>query len=319
MISREEKFFTSKVGVVIGAVTAASLWGSAFPFMKLAYAILDIQEKDIFEQLVFSSHRFLLASLLIIGYLFLTKGYTPVEKKDLKALFKVGFILTFLQYFFFPIGIAYSTGIQGSIISGTLTFFQVILAHFMLANDSLNWRKVIGLLVGFTGVILVNLSRGDLQLDFGIGELFILMAMFLGALGNVLSKQYAPTMDLVYLCGYQMLFGSLGLLVLGSVKVGVLPFIYSGKALLVLLYLGFLSACGFILWNKVIKYNYVGKVSPYLFFIPVTGVTLSTVLLGEVPHLNSLFALILVIIGILIVNYKQKNKEELSRGGIKTL
>ena len=38
---------------------------------------------------------------------------------------------------------SYSSGIEGAIISGTSSFFQILLAHFLYKDDALNMRKVI--------------------------------------------------------------------------------------------------------------------------------------------------------------------------------
>src|SRR5699024_6938085 len=115
-------------------------------------------------------------------------------------------------------------GIQGSIIAGTTSFFQIIFAHFMYEDDKLNRLKVLGLLVGFSGVILVNLPKGDMQFSMGIGELLLLCAMASGGLGNILARNGSQRMDVIYLTAYQMLIGSLGLIFIGVISVGFYPF-----------------------------------------------------------------------------------------------
>ena len=81
-----------------------------------------------------------------------------------------------------------------------------------------------------------------------------------------------------------------------------MPFTFHMQTLLMLLYLSFLSAAGFCIWNTVMKYNKVGKVSMYMFFIPVFGVILSSLILGEAIHSFVLFGLACVATGIIIVN-----------------
>ena len=72
---------------------------------------------------------------------------------------------------------SYSSGIEGAIISGTSSFFQIILAHFLYKDDALNMRKIIGVSIGFCGVVLVNVpSDGSLSFHFGIGSLLLLSA-----------------------------------------------------------------------------------------------------------------------------------------------
>lgn len=81
-----------------------------------------------------------------------------------------------------------------------------------------------------------------------------------------------------------------------------MPFTFSVHAILMLIYLSFLSAAGFCIWNTIMKYNKVGKVSMYMFFIPVFGVLLSSMILGEAIHSFVLFGLACVAAGIIVVN-----------------
>lgn len=304
-----ERFFTSPLGIIIAAVTATFLWGSAFPLIKLSYEALHIRPEDVFEQLLFAGYRFFLAALLIMGFISLLRRKIRYQKGTVTGLMTIALFQTFLQYVFFYIGLSYSTGVQGSIIAGTTSFFQIMLAHFMYKNDYLSLRKVIGLIIGFMGVILVTSTRGAIQFNFGIGETFLLIAMFSGALGNILAKNASMKMDILYMTAFQMLIGSIGLIVIGASQVGFLPFVFDLMSGLMLIYLAFLSAAGFVLWNTVMKYNKVGSISTYLFLIPVFGVFLSTVMLNEALHQFILLSLVLVVAGIIIVNKKKKTKK----------
>lgn len=93
-----------------------------------------------------------------------------------KTLGMIALFQTILQYIFFYVGLSYSTGVQGSIIAGTTSFFQILLAHFMYKNDALSLRKGLGLLLGFAGVILVTSTKGSIEMNIGIGEILLLLA-----------------------------------------------------------------------------------------------------------------------------------------------
>lgn len=87
-------------------------------------------------------------------------------------------------------------------------------------------------------------SDGSLSFHFGIGSLLLSAAM-LYSYGNILAKEGSKTLDIGYMTAYQMIFGSIGLLCIGALQVGVMPFTFSLHALLMLIYLSFLSAAGF--------------------------------------------------------------------------
>ncbi|MBO1581155.1 DMT family transporter [Bacillus sp. XF8] len=311
---KTEKFFTHPIGVFIAALTATFLWGSAFPFIKLSYAELGIRSHEVGEQILFAGYRFFLSGVMLLFFFKVLGKDMYFKKETAKQLVQIGLFQTFLQYVCFYIGMSYSSGIEGAIISGTSSFFQILLAHFLYKDDALNIRKVIGVSIGFCGVILVNFpSDGNAAFHFGIGELLLLGAAMMYSYGNILAKEGSKTLDVGYMTAYQMIFGSIGLLCIGIFQVGFMPFVFNTKSLLMLLYLSFLSAAGFCIWNTVMKYNKVGKVSMYMFFIPVFGVMLSSMILGEAIHSFVLFGLACVAAGIIVVNRTpnvQKTEQE---------
>ncbi len=308
-----EQFYKNKYGVIFAAVLCTALWGSAFPVIKLSYEALQIQQGEIGQQILFAGYRFFLAALLIMLFMLSFKKGIGYEKGTFKPLLKIGFFQTFFQYLLFYIGLSYSTGIQGAIIAGTISFFQIIFAHYMYENDKISFRKTMGLLVGFTGVVLVNVTRGTFEFQFGIGEICLTIAMISCAYGNILAKNGSQKMNVMYLTSYQMLLGGFGLLVVGSLSVGPMPFTFTTYSLGLLLYLSLLSSIGFVIWNNVMKYNYVGHVSMYLFLIPVFGVILSSLLLNEIIHIFVVLGLLFVTSGIIIVNRNKVEEYSISK------
>ncbi|WP_128755884.1 DMT family transporter [Bacillus sp. LL01] len=303
-----EKFYTSKLGIIAAAMLATFLWGSAFPAIKLSYTALDIGANDYDKQLLFAGYRFLLAGLMIFLFFTLFRQSLKLRRATIVPLMQLGFMQTFLQYLLFYFGLSYSTGMQGAVIAGTASFFQILFAHFLYADDSLSVRKWLGIALGFAGVLVVNLPKAGADFQFGIGELLLLLAMMASAYGNIMAKERAATMDVSYLTAYQMLFGSVGLIVVGGVSAGFFPFTFDLYTVGLVVYLAFLSAAGFVLWNNVMKYNKVGKVSMYLFLVPVFGVMLSAVFLDEVMHYTILMGLTLVVLGIIIVNRQMSER-----------
>ncbi|WP_404349911.1 DMT family transporter [Sutcliffiella horikoshii] len=302
MAVKAEKFFTSKLGIIAAAMFATFLWGSAFPAIKLSYTALDIGANEYDKQLLFAGYRFFLAGVMIFLFFTLFKQSLKLRRATIVPLAQLGLVQTFLQYLLFYFGLSYSTGMQGAVIAGTASFFQILFAHFLYADDSLSVRKWLGIALGFGGVLVVNLPKAGAGFQFGIGELLLLLAMMASAYGNIMAKERAASMDVSYLTAYQMLFGSVGLIIVGGVSAGFFPFAFDSYTLLLVVYLAFLSSAGFILWNNVMKYNKVGKVSMYLFLVPVFGVLLSGLFLNEVMHYTILIGLMLVVIGIIIVN-----------------
>jgi len=224
-------------------------------------------------------------------------------REHLRPLLALGLTQTTLHYLFFYIGLAHTTGVKGSIVVGSSTFFSVLLAHFLYANDKLSRRRVIGCVTGFAGVILVNLNRGGIDFDVSMrGEGFVAIAAFLLSASSIYGKRLSQRMDAVVMTGLQLTMGGLVLWATGFALGGSLHgFTAASTALLA--YLILLSSVAFTLWSLLLKHNRVGTVAIYTFLIPIFGALLSAVFLGErIFDLRYLAALMLVCVGIWTVH-----------------
>lgn len=298
----KDKWLTSKIGIFVSAVLTAILWGSAFPGIKMAYALLEIGSRDIWSQILFAGFRFTLAGVMTLGLIFFTRKKvllpTRQEAKDFALL---GFVLTYLCYFFFHVGLANTTGVKGAILGGLSTFATILCSHFLTLDDKLNFRKCIGCVTGFLGIVIMNLG-GDLSGFSFLGEGCMLANALCFGLGSVLSKKIANSRDSSYISGYQLLFGGIGLLLTGALGGGHFRN-FGPMAMALILYMAFVSAGGFALWTGLLKRNPSSRVAIYHFLTPVFGAVFSAVLLGEdLFHFSSLGALILVCLGIAVVN-----------------
>lgn len=284
------------------------LWGSSYPFLKLSYQSLQIGSTETYEQLLFAGYRFTLAGLLIMAYMLVRRerlGYRPASGM---LLIRIALLQTVLQYTFFYAGMSLSEGIVGSVIAGTISFFQISLAHILYPDDRLDRTKLLGLLVGFAGLLVLGLSNQGSSRSwiFSYGELLLIASAFFSACANLISRKGAGVYSVSYLNGWQMLIGGITLIAVPAWRVGLAPFAFDWRSSLMLLHLAVVSAVGFMLWNNVMKYNNVGSVSMYLFLIPVFGVAQSALLLSEKLHASVLAALLMVCLGIVIVNRRKK-------------
>ena len=133
-------------------------------------------------------------------------------------------------------------------------------------------------------------------------------AIFLAAVANGLAvsmfKSYSAHEDAFVLCGYQFVLGGLLLLAGGLAGGGALSG-FDPPSLLILAYMGVLSAVAYTIWSILTKYNPVASVTIYGFLNPVFGVLLSALLLGEQNQAFTVYglaALVLVCLGIFLVN-----------------
>lgn len=298
-----KNFFTKPINILLLAIVATALWGSAIPVIKIGYGAYAIEGDDVASKLLFAGIRFFFAGLMVIIYdCILKKRLAVPEKNQWGGIMCLSVVQTVLEYIFFYLSLTYLSGVKGSILNSIGNFFAVILAHFAFTNDKLNLKKVIGCVLGFGGVVLCCFEQGmDFSFTFR-GDGFILIAAFCFALGSVITKKITANAESVMITGWQLAIGGAIITVIGLAFGGHLkaPDI---RAVLIMVYLAMLSAVAFTVWAALLKYNPVGKISIYCFLNPVFGVILSGILLGEdIFNLRSLLSLVLVSLGIYVVN-----------------
>lgn len=301
---------TSIVCLIAGI--CSFLWGSAFPCIKIGYELFSIQQNDTASQILFAGVRFTVAGVfaVILGSLTKRKLIFP-KTNDLAPICVLSLFQTILQYLFFYIGLANTSGVKSSIIIGANVFVAILIAALVFKTETITLKKILGSTIGFAGIILINLSgitEGSMKL---IGEGFVFLSTVAYAFSSGLMKNYSKKHDTVLLSGYQFIFGGIimslvGLLVGGKLRAD------NVKAVFMLIYLAFASAVAYSLWSMLLKYNDVSNVAVFGFMNPMFGFILSSLLLNEESEasgIRGICAIVLVCIGIFTVNYKNKRKE----------
>lgn len=298
---------TQRSTVFLLALLCCLLWGSSYPAIKSGYALLGIAAADIPSKLVFAGWRFALAGAALLAYAAATgkrlAGWPPRVWGQLAVL---GLVQTTLQYVFFYIGVAHTTGVKGSIMNATGTFFSVLLAHWIYHNDRLSYRKALGCCVGFAGVMVVNLGGGAAGavpgLEFTLlGEGFVVIAALVLAVGGIYGKRISQHTDPIVMTGWQLAVGGAVLLAAGYGLGGHLGELTAASGAL-LGYLIALSALAISIWSLLLKHNRVSLVTAFNFMVPVFGTLLSALFLHEsILEWRNAVALVLVCWGIWLV------------------
>lgn len=302
--SHPQPLFARKNIVWLSAAFCCLLWGSAYPAIKSGYEIFQIAADDIPSKIVFAGYRFLFAGLLLLLLAMAQrKPIGRLSSRQFRQLTLLGVTQTSLQYIFFYIGLAFTTGVKGSIMNATGTFFSVLLAHFIYQNDKLSYNKTLGCILGFAGVMVVNFNSGLLDFSFTLaGDGSIVLAAFILSAATLYGKRLSQTVDPTVMTGYQLGIGGLVLVIGGYVFGGTLA-VHGLASVAILGYLTLLSSVAFALWSILLKYNRVGMIAPFNFLIPVSGALLSAIFLGEnILEWKYAIALVLVCSGIWWVN-----------------
>lgn len=298
-------------GLILGCLVCCALWGSAFPCIKIGYALFGIPAHDSASQLLFAGLRFTLAgALVIVGMSAAQRRPLIPQARDIKPIFVLSLFQTIGQYFFFYLGLSRASAMSSSIIEASANFLAILFAALAFHTERLNTPKVLGCVLGFAGVALVNLSGADGTFGFRLDdEGFILASTVAGALSTCLIGIFSRKHDGVLLAGWQFLVGGLVLTAIGFLMGGALSPTAIVPAIVLIIYMALISAVAYSLWSRLLAVNPVSRVSVFGFMNPVFGVLLSALLLGEgagTSPVTVIVALLLVCSGIIIVNKPKK-------------
>lgn len=313
MKEQKSTFMTKTAVVCVGAFICCLLWGSAFPCVKIGYRLFNISSELPGQQILFAGIRFTLAGLLALLFGSLTsKIILKPDKGSGFKILKLCMLQTVIQYIFFYLGLAHTTGVKASIIEAVNVFVAIFVAGYLFHQEKITVWKLVGCLIGFAGVVIVNLTGNGFDFGFTVkGEGMILFSTVAYAFSSVLMKVYSKDHNPVMLSAYQFMAGGMIMMVIGLLMGGRIDTVtVSGICMLV--YLALISAVAYSLWGILLKYNPVSRVAIFGFFNPICGVILSAILLKEGSSLGGLciLALLLVCLGILIVNGNHKTVEQ---------
>ncbi|SDB04074.1 DMT family transporter [Eubacterium oxidoreducens] len=310
-MEREQKkqLFQKRKVVVIGAMISTILWGSAFPCIKVGYQIFEVGAGDSASQILFAGIRFFLAGILtvIFGSLISKRLLIPT-KASLPKIGALALAQTIGQYIFFYVGLARTSAVNGSIISGCTGLFVIIGACLIFRYEKMTASKALGCVLAVAGLVVVNLS--GLMAGAGlhlVGDTWMMISAVSSATSSILVKVFSGKEDPIMLSGYQFAFGGFVMMMVGVVFGGHLARPSVGGILL-LIYMALISSVAYTVWSVLIKYNNVSRISAFSFLIPVIGTILSAVVLGADSGLGvmTLVALVFVSTGIFFINHVKK-------------
>jgi drug/metabolite transporter (DMT)-like permease len=252
--------------------------------------------------LILLTARFSLAGILILGIRALRgEVWSSLTWRD-AAIFAILGVANNALY----LGLGYtglqtvSAGLGGLIVSANPVFTAVLAAAFL--GEALTWRKVMGLLLGITGVSFIVWHRMSVGTDDWHGILFTLASLASIVAGTILFKMLAPKGSLwvgngvqnlaagIVLLPFAFTFSSAGDIVPSARLLGAFAFLVLGGSIL-----------AYLLWFHLLKVCGATAASAYHFLMPPLGMLFAFLVLGEHVELRDLLGIVPVALGIYLV------------------
>ncbi|MEA1939692.1 MAG: DMT family transporter [Candidatus Caldatribacteriota bacterium] len=277
---------------IIMAITVTLIfWASAFAGIRAGLKAYSPGNLVLF--------RFLTASLVLLVYAMVTRMPLP-DKKDLPAIFFLGFVGITVYHLALTFGELKVTAGSASLLIASAPIFTAILAMFILKEKIKSWGWI-GIIISFLGISLVASGEGK-GIVFEPAAFLILLAAISTSFYFVLQKpylkKYSPLKFVTYAIWsgtFFQIFFSRGLF--QNIKDAPI------EATLAIIYLGiFPAALAYITWTYVLSRIPASLAASYLYLSPVLAIIIAWVWLGEMPAFLALVGGALTLLGVIVVN-----------------
>jgi drug/metabolite transporter (DMT)-like permease len=287
------------------------IWGSSFLFIKLAVEHI--------PPFTLALVRVSLAALSLYAVLRIRGMRMPPFGPIWGVYLLMGLLNGAIPYTLISAGeITIDSGLA-AILNATMPIFTILLAHFLTEDEGLTWLRLLGVLVGLVGVIVLV---GPEAL-YGFSSHFWSQMAVVGA---SVSYALAAVIGRRYLRNHPAIVSSAGQFIGGTVLLAPFSLLLDNPwklhpswssigSLLTLSFLG--TSFAYLLYYHLIRNAGATYTSLVTYLLPVTGVVWGVTLLGERLEWRALLAMALILIGIACTSGGWPKRSRLCRASIR--
>lgn len=301
-MTNKPHFQTSVMPLIMTGVMI--IWSTFYPIIK--YVVVDM------DPLVLSFYRYFLGFIPLTPFFIseLRKQDKKPEPLDILSMSLLGFIgITLFSVGLFY-GIKLSTAINGALLTNTQPIFTAILGPFLIA-EALSKKKLLGVLVGITGMILVvtngNFTTVAIEGTAVTGNLLLIGASLVLSLYSMLIKKYALKYGSIIPTWISMLSGTFFIFTINIFR-GQSPaqlLTLPTLSIVLVIYLGIIgTSLTYLIFNKALIHMPVTTATSYKLLIPVFGLFFAVIFLGEQAGTATLIGIFIVVASVYIIQKK---------------
>ena len=272
------------------------IWASAFFNIKIAtYS---------YGPITIACLRILFGAIPVILLCMYQRIKIEAFSKDWKWFAAIGFINLVIPFFLIAYGVQKVQSNLAAILMSSTPISATILAHIYTDKEKINFYKIIGILLGFSGIVYLFSDNLLITKDNFFSALMILLGSTFYVIGGILTLKISHKKN-ENVTASILIWGTIIILPISIIFEQPWNFTPRLDSTLSLIYLGiFPTGIAWLLRFMILKNNGVVFQSQVAFLIPIFGVILGYIFLQEIVMLS----LVAVVLGIYFVKKSTTSK-----------
>ena len=289
---------SSKGNTIFWAIIACLLWSTAYAGIKIG-----LQYDTPFH---FAGVRFIISGLMILPLTVRPSLFIRMINRHWRVIAWVTFLQIVVNYSLFYQGLNLVPGALGAVVYGAQPLIIAIVAALMHKDDKLTRKKILTIVFGISGVILISVGRQAFKLGTGLellGIAMILVGNTATAVSNVVISLKSEDLNPFVLSSTSLFFGGVILYLISIPAEHKIPGPPPTEYWVALLWLSFMAASAFSIWFKLLQRPgvKVSELNLWKFITPITGAVLSWILVpDEHPEWLTISGMIIITASLIV-------------------
>ena len=281
------------------------LWGGSFLFNEIALRQL------LPMQIV--ATRVCLAAMLLWLYIWFAKTPVNLGMGQVRSLMIMAAINNVIPFLLIAWGQTHINSGLTSILNTTVPLFAVVLAHFLTADEKISRNKIMGVVFGFIGVVvLIGPDTLLGEQNKLLGQLAVLAASVSYALSSIFGKRL-KSISPVLTSASSLTAASIYMLIMCwwfNVPLSAREYapMSTQTVLAVLMLAVFSTACAYLLYFRILAQAGATNITLVAFLIPISAILLGVTFLDETLSINALAGMALIFTGLVVIDGRLRRR-----------
>ena len=283
------------------------LWGFLYPAVKVGYKLLNIDTSNPPHILMFAGIRFFICGTIITIISTITKKGASNLKNSLFSILCMGMLGIVVHYSLTYIGLTTVDSSKTAILKKVGELLYICFSFLIIREEKFRITKVVGSLIGFVGVIALNITPEG-EFSFSLGDGMIILASVSGFCSSLFCKKAIKTTSPMMVTGLSQLFGGIVLIALARL-LNAPQISFTSEGVFILCCICLASISSYCIWYYVMGKVMLSKMYVLKFAESFFACIFGALMLKEnIFTLQYLFAFILIITGVVIGVHNKSGK-----------